>query len=535
MTTSTTNSRAPGWRDLLSGNNGWRSLALAGGVALHATNVYVATTVLPSIVKDIGGLDLYSWNTTLFVVASILGSVFAAQMLSALGPRVAYVMALVGFSAGTILCAAAPNMAWMLGGRTLQGFGGGILLASSYALIRIVFAPPLWSRAMGLVSGMWGVATLCGPAVGGVFAQFGHWRWAFWSLLPIVAGLGLIIRAQVPAGRAVSSADGTSRTHDDAHAVPWFKVVLLCASAVAISLGAVVSSHVLAVIWMLLGLLLAWWLAQRERSVRHALPRLMPTGAYSLRTRLGALYAVMSLLGLATTSEIYIPYFLQTIHGQTPFAAGYLAALMAAGWSAGSMTSAARHGESAERRVRLGPVIVALGMFALAWLLPQASLFASAAGLAAICIALFGVGVGVGIGWPHLLTRAMTAVRPGEQGLASASITTVQLYSMALGSALAGLVANSAGLAGGGLADVQRASVWLFALFALAPAGAAVIVLRGRTAASPSGQDVKLEMRQQVTMEARKEARKEAKHEASRRGSREGQENEMNASHPVTE
>ncbi|APD11355.1 MFS transporter [Pandoraea vervacti] len=485
MTTSTTISHAPGWRDLLSGNNGWRSLALAGGVALHATNVYVATTVLPSIVKDIGGLDLYSWNTTLFVVASILGSVFAAQMLSSLGPRAAYIGALLGFSAGTILCAAAPTMPWMLAGRTLQGFGGGILLALSYALIRLVFAPPLWSRAMGLVSGMWGVATLCGPAVGGVFAQFGHWRWAFWSLLPIVVGLGLIIRAQVSAGRTVASADGASQSQGEAHAVPWFKVVLLCASAVAISLGSVVSSHAIAAVWMLAGLVLAWWLAHRERSVRHALPRLMPTGAYSLRTRLGGLYAVMSLLGLAMTSEIYIPYFLQTVHGQTPFAAGYLAALMAAGWSVGSMTSAGRQGDAAERRVRLGPVIVTLGMFALAWLLPQASLFASAAGVASLCIALFGVGVGVGIGWPHLLTRVMTAARPGEAGLASASITTVQLYSMALGSALAGWVANSAGLADGGLAEVQRASIWLFALFALAPAAGVVIILRGKVTAPP--------------------------------------------------
>ncbi len=491
MTTSTTNSTAPGWRDLLSGSNGWRSLALAGGVALHATNVYVATTVLPSIVKEIGGLELYSWNTTLFVVASILGSVLASKLLTALGPRTAYLTALLGFSAGTILCAAAPTMPWMLAGRTLQGFGGGILLALSYALIRIVFAPPLWSRAMGLVSGMWGVATLCGPAVGGVFAQFGHWRWAFWSLLPIVAGLGLIIRAQVSAGRAVASAHApsSSPSHHDAQAIPWFKVMLLCASAVAISLGAVVGSYLLAAGWMLVGLALAGWLAQRERSVRHALPRLMPTGAYSLRTRLGGLYAVMSLLGLAMTSEIYIPYFLQTIHGQTPFAAGYLAALMAAGWSVGSMTSASRQGEAAERRVRLGPVIVTLGMLALAWLLPLPSLFASAAGVASLCVALFGVGVGVGIGWPHLLTRVMTAARPGEAALASASITTVQLYSMALGSALAGLVANSAGLADGALAEAQRASVWLFALFALAPAGAAVIAWRGKVAAPVTQQE----------------------------------------------
>ncbi|VVE23498.1 MFS transporter [Pandoraea iniqua] len=483
-TTTTTNAAAPGWRDLLTGNNGWRSLALAGGVALHATNVYVATTVLPSIVREIGGLDLYSWNTTLFVVASILGSVFASKLFTSLGPRTAYVTALIGFSAGTIVCAAAPTMAWMLAGRTLQGFGGGILLSLSYALIRVVFAPPLWSRAMGLVSGMWGVATLCGPAVGGVFAQFGHWRWAFWSLLPVVVGLALIIRAQVPAGRASQASGSAEATQaDENHALPWFKVMLLSASVVAISLAAVVSSHLMAAAWVIVGLVLAWWLAQRERSARHAVPRLLPTGAYSMRTRLGALYAAMSLLGIATTSEIYIPYFLQTLHGQTPFAAGYLAALMAAGWSIGSMTSAGRHGKAAEQRVRLGPVIVTLGMLALAWLLPQAALFETATGVTSLCVALFAVGVGVGMGWPHLLTRVMTAARPGEAHLASASITTVQLYSMALGSALAGLVANLAGLADGQYADVQRASVWLFAIFALAPAVAAVLALRGRVAA----------------------------------------------------
>lgn len=489
MTTSTTNAMTPGWRDLLSGSNGWRSLALAGGVALHATNVYVATTVLPSIVKDIGGLDLYSWNTTLFVVASILGSVLASKTLAALGPRAAYLVALLGFSAGTIVCAAAPDMPWMLAGRTLQGFGGGVLLALSYALIRIVFAPPLWSRAMGLVSGMWGVATLCGPALGGIFAQFGHWRWAFWSLLPVVFGLGLIVCAQVRPGRAGAMAGNDGARAPDTQPVPWFKVILLCASAVAISLGALVGSYAMASAWVVVGLALAWWLAQRERGVRHAVPRLLPTGAYSLRTRLGSLYAAMSLLGLATTSEIYVPYFLQTIHAQTPFAAGYLAALMAAGWSVGSMTSAGRQGEAAERRVRAGPVVVTLGMLTLAWLLPQAALFATTAGAASIGLALFAVGVGVGMGWPHLLTRVMTAARPGEAHLASASITTVQLYSMALGSALAGLVVNSAGLADGALDEAPRAAVWLFATFALAPAGAAVLALRGKVAAPVTGQE----------------------------------------------
>jgi MFS family permease len=101
-------SDVPAWSDLLSGSNGWRALGLAGGVALHATNVYVATTILPSVVHDIGGLELYAWNTTLFVVASILGSVLSVRLLAVLGARSAYFSALAVFALGTVVCATAP-------------------------------------------------------------------------------------------------------------------------------------------------------------------------------------------------------------------------------------------------------------------------------------------------------------------------------------------------------------------------------------------------------------------------------------------
>ena len=83
----------PGWTSLFSGTNTVRALALAGGVALQAINIYIATTILPSVVADIGGLDYYAWNTTLFVVASIVASALSARFLRRSGPRGAYVLA----------------------------------------------------------------------------------------------------------------------------------------------------------------------------------------------------------------------------------------------------------------------------------------------------------------------------------------------------------------------------------------------------------------------------------------------------------
>ncbi|MYW00588.1 MFS transporter, partial [Streptomyces sp. SID3343] len=174
------------------------AVVLAGGVALHAVNVYLATSLLPSVVADIGGLRFYAWNTTLFVFASVVASVFVPRLLERAGPRPAYAWSLGVFTLGTVACMLAPTVGLLLAGRTLQGVGGGFLVGLSYAMIRVSLPPELWTRAAALVSGMWGVGTLVGPAAGGAFAQIGQWRLAFAFLLPCAAGLALLLRGALP-------------------------------------------------------------------------------------------------------------------------------------------------------------------------------------------------------------------------------------------------------------------------------------------------------------------------------------------------
>lgn len=459
-----------GWRDLFKGTNGWLALALTGGVALHAVNVHIVTTVLPSVVRDIGGLDWYAWNTTLFVVASILGAVLSVRLLAVAGPRGACLAALAVFALGSAVCAGAASMPWMLAGRSVQGLGGGILAALSYALIRIVFEPVLWPRAVALVSGMWGVATLCGPAVGGLFAQAGHWRWAFWTLLPVSLAQALLVAIQLRPAR------GQDAAVDRPAGIPLLQVALLVASVLAVAAGGL--SPVLAVqcagvtVGLALGAAAIAW-------DRRAPVRLLPRGATRLHAPLGAVYASIALLLVGTTTEIFVPYFLQVLHGQTPLAAGYLTAAMAAGWSVGSLLSSGCAARRAERLLRAGPVLCTAGLLALALGMPtgaglSANVFTALCGVALAC-----VGAGVGIGWPHLVTRVMSLAPPDETGTASAAITTVQLYGMAIGAAIAGLLANAAGLAQpGGTASAQSAAAWLFATFALAPAMAALLARR---------------------------------------------------------
>ena len=449
-----------GWGDLLSGANAMRALVLAGGVVLHAVNVYIATTILPTVVQDIGGLDMYAWNTTLFVVASILASALSPKLLQMVGPKGSYGLAAVIFALGAVVCAVAPTMSIMLIGRFVQGIGGGFLFALAYAMIRVVFEEKLWPRAMALVSGMWGVATLLGPAIGGMFAQWGIWRAAFWSVALIamvfaVLALGILPKREKQAGASAKAS------------VPLAQLILLTLSVLAISAGSASSQVMQNVLGLggafVLGMVL---LAVEARSQK----KLLPTGAFQFRSAIAALYGLMSLLVLTVTSgEVFAPLFLQILHQQSPLLAGYLAALMAAGWTVGAIASSGLSGQGIQRAILAGPVLGLIGMVSLALLVPKTS-----AGhwldLAPICLGLALIGLGVGLAWPHLLTRVLKAAVPQEQELAGASITTIQLFATATGAALAGMIANAGGLIDpGGVEGTARAAYYLFGFFALAP------------------------------------------------------------------
>ncbi|MGJ3355201.1 MFS transporter [Providencia sp. Je.9.19] len=453
------------WADLLSGTNALLTIALTGGVALHAINIYIVTTILPSVVNDIGGLEYYAWNTTVFVATSIVGSALSSKVLDSLGPKFAYLTALILFSLGSIWCAASPSMLTLLGGRALQGFGGGILFALSYALIRVVFTPNLWSRAMGVVSGMWGIATLCGPAIGGIFAQGGHWRWAFWALLPVAVLLAIIVLGQLP---------GKKSQQQQNNKIPFLAISLLVASVLAISIGSLSENLINNLVGLLIGIAILITIIFIDGKNGK---RLLPTGSYSLKSTLGVLFLTMTLLVGGMTTEIYVPYFLQTIHQFSPLIAGYLTAVMAAGWTIGALFSANKTGDIVLRILRAGPVIIFISLIILAILTPNLALVSSIPLFIIYLIAMTGVGFGIGICWPHLVLRVFNAAPKGEENLASSSVITIQLYATALSAALVGVVVNNSGLISpGGIEGAQQASIWLFALFAIFPLFGAILI-----------------------------------------------------------
>ena len=434
------------------------AMVLAGGVGLQAMETFIGSTLLPSIVGDIGGLELFAWNSTVFVVASIFASIFAAVRPLGLGPRGTYIAATVTFALGSLLCALAPSMPILLVGRAVQGFGGGLLTALSYSMIRLVFPERLWGSAFALISGVWGVSTLIGPAIGGIFASFDGWRWAFFVLVPVAALLGLAARRVVP---AQSGERGMPR-------FPILQILLLVGAVLSVSVASILTEGALLPA-LLVGLAV---LAITMLGVidRHRETHLLPTGTFTPGSVIGLLFASMLLINMAIVCDIFVPLFLQQLHGQSPLIAGYMLALVAVGWSGGSMLTSSWTGPRARLLLLAGPVLQLGACIGLALTVGIDNTAGHLMPLLPIGVSLVALGAGIGISWPQISSRLLHAAPKGEGDLTSASMSMVQLFASGLGAALAGVIVNGAGLAASpGLATTIGAAHWLFGLFALVP------------------------------------------------------------------
>ena len=456
--TDTATTATGGWRELLAPKNLGASTVLAGGVALYATNEFLTISLLPSTVADIGGQRLYAWVTTVYLVASVVAATTVSAVLARVGPRWAYLWGLAVFALGSLLCAIAPTMELLLAGRVVQGSAGGLLAGLGYAVINSALPQSLWTKASALVSAMWGVGTLLGPAAGGLFAQFGSWRWAFGVLVALTAAIAVLVPFALPARTGVPPVRDR---------IPVWSLVLLGSAALAVSVAGVPRSAVWTAALLAVGAgLVAVFLVVDRRTAAAVLP---PTAF-----RPGPLkwiYLTLGMLMAATMVDLYVPLFGQRLANLTPVAAGFLGAALAVGWTMSEIASASvTKSRAVVRIVAVAPLVMATGLA----LAAVSQVEDASSGLLAIwVVALVVTGVGVGMAWPHLSAWAMSCVDdPGEGARAAAAINTVQLIFGAFGAGLAGIVVNTTDR---GDATAAR---WMFAAFAVLAALGAVASTR---------------------------------------------------------
>ncbi|MEV4129282.1 MFS transporter [Nocardia sp. NPDC049707] len=217
------------WRDL---GSHWRTAVVsAGGVLVGAVNIYLAASLLPTAVAEIGGQRVYAWATTVFLMAQVIATLLVGRLLSVRGSVGAYVIGFGVFAVGSVLCAVSPAMTVLLVGRGIQGLGAGLLTGLGFALIRSALPQGLWVRGSAVVSAMFGVGNFVGPALGGLFAQFGSWRAAFAVLAAMAVVIGVFVPRALPAGE-----------RQPAHPVPVASLILLVAAAAGVSVAGILTS-----------------------------------------------------------------------------------------------------------------------------------------------------------------------------------------------------------------------------------------------------------------------------------------------------
>ena len=447
-----------GWRDLLLGPKKAAVWTICLGVALHAFNWFVINTITPSAVLELGGAQLLSWVTAFYLVFSIVGSSGAAFLKARLGLRAVLIGSSLIAIIGSLIIAAAPNMEVLLGGRIIQGFAEGMVMALCYVIAADAVGEEALPPLFGLLAVVWALATIGGPILGGVLAHLWSWRIAAACLAPLAILFMALALMVLPA---------RPRDADTGRGWPLLRLIFLTGGSLGVCIASEASTPVLASLIVLAGIVALWIGLHIDRRARSPL---FPAQLLSSRPASSVGLWIIGLMPLAEASVfLFIPYVGQVHLGLSVMHAGQIASITALGWSFSAMLVARMSDKQATRMIIVGPVLLTFGMFLLAWGVDAQSLIGTAVALAAC-------GVGFGISNGFICQRTIGASGNAERDVTSGAIPTFEGLGAALGAALAGIIAISAGFPE--IDSSTRPIVWSFVIGGLLGLPAIVAAIR---------------------------------------------------------
>ena len=394
------------------------------GMTLGALEATVVSTAMPTVISTLGGLAHYSWVFSAYLLTSTACVPIWGRLSDLYGRRRIYLLGVAIFLVGSLFSGASQTMVQLILSRALQGLGAGCIIPLSMTIVGELYTLAERPRTQALFSGVWGVASIAGPLVGGYVTDYLNWRWVFFLNLPFGLLAGAVIASAYPPSRRVSSVQ-----------VDWLGAALLFTgiSTLLIALGDETPGGVW--VWVVATVvLLGAFLAAERRAAEPILPLDLfntPVIARSL--------AVVFLVGVALFGAIaFIPLFVQAVQGGTATQAGQAITPLFLGWVVMSIVGAKATVVLGYRTVSIaGSVMMTLGFFGMTLV------SASSPGwiLLTSCTV---IGAGMGTQMLSLLLAVQHGVDRSRLGVA----TALNQFSRSVGAAI-GVAAMGAILARG--------------------------------------------------------------------------------------
>ncbi|HCT80211.1 MAG TPA: MFS transporter [Micromonosporaceae bacterium] len=400
---------------------------VALGMFLAALDQTIVGTALPTIVGDLGGASHISWVVTAYLLAETIATALAGKLGDLFGRKFLFQVCVAIFLVASVFCGLAQSMHWLIAARGVQGLGAGGMMVTSMALIADYIPLKERGKYQGALGGVFGVVTVLGPLLGGLFTDNLSWRWAFYVNIPV--GIALLIFCHY----AMPRLKPTARPIIDYLGITVIAAASTCLILMTSWGGTEYewSSPVIIGLGLAGVALLGLFVFVELRAQEPMLPMRL------FRNQVFTLCGILSfIVGFAMFGALtFLPSFMQYVEGVSATESGLRMMPMVFGLIITSMLSGTIVGRTGKYKIFpiLGGAVSALGMFLLSLMDAGTSLLVSS-------VYLFVLGLGLGLSMQVLTIVVQNTVPYHDLGVATSGVTFLRTLGSSFGVALFGTV-----------------------------------------------------------------------------------------------